>query len=217
MPSYGYVDESGTKDDQQCMTVVLVVFAGAHTAEHLNLQIARELYPERFKKSKTKSYSKMNIHYADLDHSQKSLVSNLLSQAKVSVFASTYRHQGRKNHQEYFSIYERLVHQTVESALKEHKELVVTIGKQGGWQTYQKSFLASLKDVTKKFATKRNFAKAKFILDSVINPGIQLADFYAGALRENILSNENKKYSSSSYELLTNQYRAIENINRQKQ
>jgi len=216
MSNYAYLDESGTKDDQLCMTVVLVVFVGVRTAEHTHLEIVRELYPERFKKSKTKPSKNTNIHYADLDHNQKRLVSGLLFHTKTSVFASTYFHQGRKNHQEYFSIYESLAHQAVESALNEYKDLVVTIGKQGGWQTYQKSFLTGLKDVPKNSATKGKFAKAKFLLASVINPGIQLSDFYAGALRENILSKENQKYSSSSYDLLANQYRAIKNYKKPK-
>lgn len=168
---------------------------------------------DRFKKRKAKSVGKANLHYVDLDRRQKQAVSNLLSHAKVSVFASIYRHQGRKSHQEYFLIYRTLVHQTIESALKKHKDLVVTVGKQGGWQTYQKSFLTSLKQIPKQCSADGNFVKAKFIIDSVINPGIQLADFYAGALRESILSIDNKQYSSSNFKILADHYKAIEKFN----
>ena len=208
MSSYAYLDESGTKDDQHCMVVALAVFSGGRTAERLHLQIIQALYPKIFK-TKTRFGGRASIHYADMGASQRRLVSSILSNVKVTVYASTYQHQGQKSHKEYFTVYQHLVHQAAEAALKEYKDLVVTIAKQGGWQTYQQSFLASLRNIPKKGVVMGRFAKAKFFLDSASNPGIQLADFYAGAVRENILLATDKSLSCN-YELIAHQYKSIE-------
>lgn len=152
----------------------------------------------------------MQLHYTDMDSLQRHLVGKQLSGIKVSVFASVYQHHNKKHHEEYFAIYRQLVHQVIEKALEEYKYLTVIIAKQGGWQKYQRYFLTDLKRIPEKHITAGRFVKAKFSLDSAINPGIQLADFYAGILREHILTTKIDS-QSFNYELLNSQYKSIEN------
>jgi hypothetical protein len=73
---------------------------------------------------------------------------------------------------------------TISNALQNHKNLVVGIGKQGGWQKYERDFCAQLRSIPDQFTSTGNFRKAEFVLLPATKPGIQIADFYVGAIRE---------------------------------
>jgi hypothetical protein len=67
--------------------------------------------------------------------------------------------------------------------------LVINIGRQGGSQKYGADLVKELRVLPDKFNEKNHrFKKIKIFLLSASNPGIQLADFYASASRDYLLS-----------------------------
>jgi hypothetical protein len=183
---YGYIDESGTKSDQEFMTVALVVFEGRRAAERLHASVLNELYLKRLPKAKP--YTNLfQIHFADMNEMEKRLLANLFAQSRLSVFVSYYQHCSIKEHDERFYIYGQLVHLVIKSALHTCNKLNVIIAKQGGWQKYEQLFLGSLRPLSEAFAERGNFRKARYELASATNPGIQIADYYAGAFRAGLI------------------------------
>ena len=67
---------------------------------------------------------------------------------------------------------------------KPHKEMVIAIGTQGGWQGYEREFCRELRLIPEEFTRNGNFRKAEFVLLPAVKQGIQIADFYVGAIRE---------------------------------
>ena len=64
MTEYGYVDESGTKDDQEIMTVGLVLFEGQFTARKIQKNVLQNVYPERFvRQHKRDKQKKLGLHF----------------------------------------------------------------------------------------------------------------------------------------------------------
>jgi hypothetical protein len=190
MTHHAYVDESGTMDFQGVMTVAMVVLEGSHSAKRLHEHIMTALnpqYPQLVKqlKKERKSTSELpQLHFADMTGAQKRDISDRLAKAKVTVFAASHWHEGAKTHDERFQIYTELVKMCIRSGFNYHKELAIAIAKQGGWPKYQQDFLARLRTLPGEFTGAGNFRKADLELQSAVKPGIQLADFYVGAVRD---------------------------------
>jgi len=124
------------------------------------------------------------LHFTDMTIEQRQIVAECLAKAKVTVFTAHHHHKTDKTHPERFAIYTELVKICLNSAFTEHKELVVGIGKQGGWQKYEPEFIAKLRKVPENYG---EFREASFDLLSAARPGIQLADFYVGTVRASVM------------------------------
>jgi hypothetical protein len=160
--SPGIAEQELERDISQTLRKIFFALSGDDTANTFNMMVPR----------------------GDglLEH--KGIVAGRLAESKVTVRTAHHRHQGEKSHAERFSIYSELIKTCVRSALETHKELIVGVAKQGGWQQYEQEFCASLRLLPEEFTKHGNHRKADFDLLSATKPGIQLADFYVGAVRE---------------------------------
>lgn len=190
MSHHAYIDESGTMDHQGVMSVAMIVLEGANSAQKLHDHVMTALNPKyiqllkQLKKERTPANKLPNLHFTDMTAEQKRIAGERLAQAKVTVFSAHHWHDGDKTHPERFDIYTQLVKICIRKAFEEHKELVIAIAKQGGWQHYERNFCADLRTLPEEFTRSGNYRKADIELLSAAKPGIQLADFYVGAVRD---------------------------------
>jgi len=189
MTKHCFIDESGTMDHQGLMSVALITLEGVNSAQRLHDQIMTALAPgylARVKqlKKERKSTHLPQLHYADMSSEQKRTVGARLGQAKITVYSAHHFHADEKTYDERFAIYTELVKICVQKALSEHTELVISIAKQGGWQKYENDFCAVLRNIAEEFCRAGDYRRATFQLLSAVKPGIQLADFYVGTVRD---------------------------------
>jgi hypothetical protein len=78
----------------------------------------------------------------------------------------------------------QLVKIVITAAFEKHQELEIAVAKQGGWQKYERNFLAALKQIPDDFKQRGGYRKGQIYLTSAVTPGIQLADFYVGSIRD---------------------------------
>ena len=171
------------------MTVAAVVFEGANSAERLHESAMKALNPkylELVKELKKERRKLPSMHFIDMTDADKSAVGARLAKANVSVFSASFWYESTTamEHEERFSIYTQLVKIVITAAFAKHKELEIAVGKQGGWQEYGRDFLAELKQIPKDFAQRGEYRKGEIYLTSAVKPGIQLADFYVGGIRD---------------------------------
>lgn len=177
-------------DHQGLMSVAMIVLEGANSAQKLHDHVMTALNPKyiqlvkQMKQLRKPASVKPHLHFADMTSDQKRTVAGRLAQAKITVFTAHHWHQGDKTHPERFDTYTELVKICIRKALEDHKELVISIGKQGGWQKYERDFCTQLRTLTEQFTRAGNYRKVDIELLSAVKPGIQLADFYVGAVRE---------------------------------
>jgi hypothetical protein len=212
MTKHCFIDESGTMDHQGVMSVALITLEGVNSAQRLHDQIMTALdsgYLARMKllKKERKSAHLPRLHYADMSPEQKRTVGTRLGQAKITVYSAHHFHIDEKTYEERFAIYTELVKICVQKALFEHKELVVNIAKQGGWQKYDNDFCTVLRELPEEFCRTGDYHKATFELLSAVKPGIQLADFYVGAVRDFVVN----KSALMPYSLVQEQILCREN------
>jgi len=188
MVHHAYIDESGTMDHQGVMTVAAVVFDGAKSAEKLFIQVMRKLNPDYLKlrtQFKKPCHKPPRLHFTDLSDAQKESISELLAEANATVFSASYWHDSsHKSHIQRFGIYKELVKLVTYQALLGHERIDFAIAKQGGWQKYEREFLADLDLISVEFNRNGVYRKADFYLLSAAKPGIQISDFYVGAVRD---------------------------------
>lgn len=193
MPPHAYIDESGTMDRQGVMSIAMVILEGANSAQRLHDQVMKALDPKyldlirQLKKERKAANFWPQLHFADMSSDQKRIVGKRLAQAKVTVFTAHHVHDGDKVHSQRFGIYTELIKTCVLCALEQYDEIKIHIGKQGGWQNYEQNFCAELRELPEQFIQSGKFRKATFELLSATKPGIQLADFYAGAVRDFVM------------------------------
>lgn len=174
-------------DTQGVMSVAMVILEGANSAQRLHDHVMTALNPkyiQLLKQLKKDRKPLPTLHYADMMGDHRRIVAGRLAEANVTVLTAHHRHQGEKTHAERFSVYGELVKICVRSAFETHKELIVGVAKQGGWQKYEQGFCAELRLLPEEFTKQGNYRKADFELLSAARPGIQLADFYVGAVRD---------------------------------
>src|SRR5580700_7133557 len=116
MPHYAYIDESGTMDHQDVMTVAAVVFEGAHSAAKLHDHVMRALIPKygqllrQLNKGRQKGSKRPRMHFTDMDDANKSVVADLVRTAKLTVFTASYWYESLSlSHDTRFCIYTELV------------------------------------------------------------------------------------------------------------
>jgi hypothetical protein len=72
----------------------------------------------------------------------------------------------------------------ITAAFEQYQELEIAIAKQGGWQEYEHTLLNELKQIPDEFKRKGGYRQGEIYLASAASPGIQLADFYVGSIRQ---------------------------------
>ena len=188
MVHHAFIDESGTREHQGIMTVAAVVLDGAKAAAKLHESVMKELNPkylELVKERKKQRRKLPSMHFADMSEDAKSKASAHLAKANVSVFSASFWYdQSEMDHDERFSIYKQLVKIVITQAFNKHENIEIAIAKQGGWQQYEREFLAEVKQIPQGFMEQNKFCKGNAYLVSAAKPGIQLADFYVGCIRD---------------------------------
>ena len=190
MPHYAFIDESGTMDHQDVMTVAAIVFEGEHSIVKLHDHVMRDLNPryaqlQKQLKKDRKGSKLPRLHFTDMTNEHRATVGKRLANAKVSVFAASYWYETPSmSHEARFGIYTELVKLSIRKAFEMHKELEVGVAKQGGWQGYKRRFLMELKQIPGDFTKNGDYRKGEFYLLSAAKAGIQIADFYVGAVRD---------------------------------
>lgn len=205
MTLFGYIDESGTKDDQEIMTVALVLFDGAYVAHRLHKELVKQLLPNKKNSS---------LHYADItDKNLKLSVAEVLAMQSVQCFTACFYHDGtEKSHNERFDIYTSLIKLCLADALEIHEHLDVSIAQQGGWNTYSGALTNELNEIVCEKSARFGFRKATFSFKPAAKPGIQFADFYAGATRGHLLKHRDLTLGAP-FDLVAHQIREIRTYN----
>lgn len=184
MTRFGFIDESGVNPDQQIMTVGLVTFDGQFTAKRLQTRILETLYPKRAQKGKKVKLG--DLHYTELEDYQREAAAEILQTEKISFYGSYYYHEsGPLPHEERTAIYRSMVSACILNALDDHKVFDICVAQQGSDPEYHADTLKALKEIPARY---REYRKVTFRLGTNAKPGIQLADFYVGALRDHHLS-----------------------------
>lgn len=207
MAHHVYIDESGTLDYQEVMTVAAVVVEGRFTAHAIHKEAAMKINPKWF--DKTKRTSPIEFHYADMLNDHKRSLGAVFGSKKIECFSSCFYHDGtEKSGTERFAIYTQLVRSCLIQAFDVYDNLTVVIERQGGWDFHKPALLSALRDVPEHFKNRGKFCVAKIELKPGTKPGLQLADFYAGATRDFLLSYKDSSLSDP-YQLIEHQVRDI--------
>jgi hypothetical protein len=190
MTYYGFIDESGTMPKDKIMTIALVILHGKHAADKVHFHVAKLLYPNPKIKGRARLehwYDKQKLHYADMSAIDKLTVGESLAKVSIKAYVASTRHTNMsKTHSFRFQLYKELVKSTINAALADFEDLVINIGRQGGSQKYGSDLIKELQILQNE--NNRQIRKNKIFLLSASNAGIQLADFYASASRDYILS-----------------------------
>ncbi len=210
MPKYAYIDESGINYHEIVMTVSIFILEGSRSARSVQMIALKSLFGRQLLNQIDKLSKKHRLHFSDMSNQDKLTVGGYFRQANIACYASCYWHKGGvKNHETRFAIYKALVKLCLCRALEDHKDLIVAVAKQGGWQSYKHSFLGELKEIPEFVRKDDTFCKAKFELASAANPGVQIADFYAGTIRHFLKSGQIIK-CAPAYDLIKHQIVCIE-------
>ncbi len=190
---HAFIDESGTLQDQEIMTVALVVLDGARSAEKLHLKASKVIFtPPKTKglKEREKWFASRTLHFAEMNDDQKLALGSELGRANIaSVIASHWHTEASATHEHRFAVYSKLVEMTILRAFEFYKQLNIAIAKQGGWQVYGPPFLEQLRKLPGQYKYNTGqYREADIYLASSANHGIQLADFFASSCRNYLLS-----------------------------
>jgi hypothetical protein len=209
MPHYAYIDESGTLSEHQVMTVSLVLFEGRRTADRAHHKILKELYPALANNSKALAAKK--LHFTDMpSHIQNKVATHLASEQISAVINSHWHNTNEEGHGTSFARYTKMVQLLLYKALEMTTgEMNVIIAQQGGWETYEKSFLSEVNKATELFSRRnKQFRSVSYELKPAHSVcGLQLADFYAGTVRKMFLDSLAglEIHLSSPYDLVQHQ------------
>jgi hypothetical protein len=189
MVHYAYIDESGTLSEHQVMTVSLVLFEGRRTADRAHHKILKELYPHLA--DDLKSLGAKKLHFTDMpDHIQNQVASQLAQERISAVINSHWHSADEEAHGTTFGRYTKMVQLLLYRALElTTGEMKVIIAQQGGWETYEKPFLAEVHKAAELFSKRKHvFRAVDYDLKQAHTVGgLQLADFYAGTVRKMFL------------------------------
>lgn len=213
VPVFGYIDESGTKDDQHVLSVSLVIFSGQFVGRKIRQNILKELYPQQMaQQKKARDRSKvLGLHYCDIRHEDRLAAGKLLQGNNIDCFSACFYHDGNeKTHEEKFAIYTSMVKSCIGDSLEYHEDLEICIAAQGGATGYRDTFFDELKGHIGIVSERLGYRKVKLDLATNAHPCIQIADFYAGAVRDFLRSQilDNPELAAP-YELLEKQIRDI--------
>lgn len=209
MTRHGFIDESGTKDDHEIMTVALILFDGAFTAQKLHKSLIQELFANHTKNSTKRDRRNSGLHYTDMSNSQRLAAAEILGKQSIQCFTSCFYHDGaEKSHEQRFEIYTSLIKLCLNDALEIHEHLDLTIAQQSNWMTYKAPLTRDLNEIVSEKSARLGFRTAKFGFESAAKAGIQLADFYAGTTRGHLLRHMDSTLGAP-FDLVEHQIRDI--------
>lgn len=186
MASYAYIDESGTLVEHEIMTVSLVLLAGRRTPDRISERILKLLYPHLA--SNPKALGKKKLHFADMSGTVQNQVASQLAEEKITGVINSHWHTcEEETHQVLFARYTRMAQLLLYRALEmTTDDLTVIIAEQGSPETYKTALFADLEKTVELFRRRTGtFRKVNFELKSAQSlRGLQIADFYAGAVRK---------------------------------
>jgi len=207
MTHHAYIDESGTLDHQEVMTVAMVVLEGSFSAQSIHKEAALKVNPRWFEKSRRAL--KVHFHYADMLKEHKLSVGGVFGKKRIDCFTSCFYHDGNlKSSSERFGIYTQLIKSCLIQGYEIYDDLTILIERQGGWDSYKAALVSELNTIPEQFTKRGRFCTGKFELKSGTKPGLQLADFYAGATRDFLLAHKDSSLADA-YELIKHQVREI--------
>jgi hypothetical protein len=220
MAKHAFIDESGTMPDQEIMTVALVIVDGVRTAEKLHPKLARSVFPPprvRGLRELERWYADQKLHYAEMNHEQKLAMGAELSKANITAIIGYCRHSEESTtHEHRFVMYTELLKLTIRKALETIDDLVVSIGKQGGWESYGSDLIRELRLLPEHYTRAGNFRKGDFFLSSPFKPGQQISDFYASASWNFLLAKSDAE-KCAPYERIRHQVTHLEEFDAAKE
>jgi len=213
---YAFIDESGTLQHHEVMTVALIVLDGVRAADKIHLRLVKSLSIAPSQKHGRMALDEWNekqqIHFTDMDEGHQLSIGTELGKANISVFiASHWRTKESVTHEHRFGVYKQLVKTTIRAAFGTFDDLVVAIAKQGGWEAYGKPLIEELRLLPGEFMSAGMYRKGTFFLSSGAKPGPQIADFYASASRHFLLARTDASLAKS-YERIQHQIRHFERL-----
>jgi hypothetical protein len=186
MANFAYIDESGTLVEHEIMTVSLVLLGGRRTPDRISERILKVLYPHLAEDAK--ALGKKKMHFADMSGKVQNQVASQLAQEKISGVINSHWHTDEEEtHPTLFPRYTRMVQLLLYRALEMTTgDLTVIIAEQGSPETYKTALFADLEKTVELFRRRTGvFRKVTFELRSAQSlRGLQIADFYAGAVRK---------------------------------
>lgn len=215
MPHYGFIDESGTLQEHEVLTVALVVLDGARVADKLHLKVSKSVFTPpktRGLAEKEKWFAAQKLHFADMDERQKLAMGAELAKANIAAVITNYWHTDEStSHEHRFAMYRSLVKATINKAFESFDDLMISVSKQGGWESYGPSFLQELRLLPDEFTKRGDYRKGYFFLSSAAKPGQQIADYFASSSRNFLLAKSDASLSSP-YECVQHQVRHFEEM-----
>lgn len=194
MPHFAYIEESGTKTEHEVMSVALVVLDSQYAHTKLQRKVLQGIFPnycQRVKSAKGTGQKKPAIHFTDLENQLRFNAAKILAaENNVSVISCIHYHNNYKNHQERQALYMAMVKSVAKSAIERYENIelfIAFISAFKGQTTYQLPLRSELEALRSEIADRHGFRKLKIEFPTAKMPGVQLADFYAGALREHLL------------------------------
>ncbi|MDP3507585.1 MAG: DUF3800 domain-containing protein [Candidatus Melainabacteria bacterium] len=210
-----YIDESGTLAEHKVMTVGLVLLDGRRSADRITERILKDLYPDIGNMPRVMAQKK--LHFVDMSTTIQSRIASHLAGEQIQGIVNSHWHTGaEENHEIVFGRYTKMVQLLIYRALEQTLgPPSVTIAQQGGFETYEKAFLADLFKVVESFHKREKiYRSVDFTLKSAqTNRGLQLADFYAGSVRkmlldslEGLTSDSSSPYSQIQHQIRLDDY-----------
>lgn len=142
---HAFIDESGTLQDQEIMTVALVVLDGARSAEKLHLKASKVIFTRpttRGLKEREKWFASRTLHFAEMNDDQKLALGSELGRSNIaSVIASHWHTEASSTHEHRFAVYSKLVEMTILRAFEFYKQLNIALpSKEAGKSTVHHSW-----------------------------------------------------------------------------
>jgi hypothetical protein len=181
------------------------------------MRVLKMLYPNQV--HNLKALSKKNLHFADMPNNIQNQVASHLAQERIAAVINSHWHNDKNEpYKVIFGRYTKMVQLLLYRALElTTGNMKLIIAQQGGWETYGKEFLAEVGKATDLFSkrNKKVFRNVGYQLKSAQSVcGLQLADFYAGAVRKMFLDmlNGMDAHLSNPYKQVRHQIRLEEFI-----
>ncbi|MBX9723548.1 MAG: hypothetical protein K2X81_19235 [Candidatus Obscuribacterales bacterium] len=195
------------------MSVSLVVLPSQYAHTKLQKKILQGIYPNydhRLKTAKGAGQKRPDIHFTDLKNELRYAAASILRDEKdISAITCVHYHDGYKNHEERHALYISMVESVVTSAIDRYEDLelfIAFISAFKGQTSYQEPLRQRLEKIRSEFSRRRGFRKLKIYFPTAKMPGVQIADFYAGALREHCLSQRSEEEKSGAFKLIEHHY-----------
>lgn len=213
MPHFAYIEESGTKAEHEVMSVSLVVLTSQYAHIKLQKKLLKGIYPnydQRVKTAKGAGKKRPDIHFTDLKSDLRLAAAKILAvENDISVITCVHYHNGYKNHTERQELYITMVKSVVTSAIERYADLelfIAFISAFKGESSYQTSLRQDLEKIRNELNERHGFRKLKIEFPTAKMAGVQIADFYAGALREELLNQRESADKSGAFKHIEHHY-----------